>query len=160
MRAQEKATTIKSHQSFYENDSAMPYAAHWKTATCVVLSLFYFAVLAYPFGVSAQGFVLNKAIIAAVIFFAISIPAWIINIKREFFSPDQATTETEAEPANEYGAPKIGELAIKNNWLSFEEIKQILFCQEGNGLRFGEIAVKRNYLSPDQVNSLLALQAN
>jgi len=154
----QNTTTAQRHAGIHTNDSASSVTTtYWKTATCVVLSMFYFAMLAYPFGVSGEGYVLNKALIAAVIFFAISIPAWIINIKREFLSPDQEATNTE-EDSNEHACLKVGQLAMNKSWLSPEEIKQILFCQTGNGKKFGEIAVQRNYLSLAQVNSLLAMQ--
>ena len=131
------------------------YSAIRKTAICIVLSMFYFAMLAYPFGVTAEGYALHKAVIAGVIFFAISIPAWVVNLKREFFDPEAAITS----PKHMKDASRIGELAMLKKWLTLEEVKQILFCQQGcQGKRFGEIAVKRNYLTPDQVENLLAMQ--
>ena len=74
----------------------------WKTMTCILLSMFYFAMLAYPFGVSKDGYMVNQALIAGVIFFAISIPAWIINVKREFYGNKEfisAEQEFDAEKA-------------------------------------------------------------
>jgi hypothetical protein len=53
---------------------------------------------------------------------------------------------------------KIGTLAMSNGWLSFTEIKQILYCQKDNGSKFGEIAVHRKYLTPEQVVSILEIQ--
>lgn len=140
-----------------------------KTAMCIVLSMFYFAMLAYPFGVAMEGYVWQKALIAGVIFFAISIPAWIVNLKREFYD----ATATEAGTVEEMmereldvshydnlvKASKIGELARVQKWLTLEDIAQILFCQGGEcGSKFGQIAIKRNYLTKDQVETLLAMQ--
>lgn len=140
-----------------------------KTALCIVMSMFYFAMLAYPFGVAMEGYVWQKAVIAGVVFFAISIPAWIVNLKREFY--DATATEGTVEemlgneldlsaPENVLKASKIGELARMNKWLTLEEIAQIRFCQDGErGSSFGEIAVKRNYLTRQQVEALLEMQA-
>ncbi len=47
---------------------------------------------------------------------------------------------------------------MSNGWLSFTEIKQILYCQKDNGSKFGEIAVHRKYLTPEQVVSILEIQ--
>ena len=139
-----------------------------KTAMCIVMSMFYFAMLAYPFGVAMEGYVWQKAVIAGVIFFAISIPAWIVNLKREFY--DATATESTVEemleneldvtvPENITKVSKIGELARMNKWLTLEEIAQIRFCQEGErGSTFGQIAVKRNYLTKEQLDTLLAMQ--
>lgn len=139
-----------------------------KTALCIVMSMFYFAMLAYPFGVAMEGYVWQKALIAGVIFFAISIPAWIVNLKREFY--DATATEETVEmlwekeldlstPGSASKVSRIGELARLQKWLSIEDIAQILFCQGGEcGSRFGQIAIKRNYLTPQQVDSLLAMQ--
>lgn len=139
-----------------------------KTALCIVMSMFYFAMLAYPFGVAMEGYVWQKAVIAGVIFFAISIPAWIVNLKREFY--DATATESTVDemfaneldvtsPGNEALACKIGELARMNQWLNLEDIAQILFCQGGeSGSKFGQIAIKRNYLTHEQLDTLLAMQ--
>ncbi len=137
-----------------------------KTVLCIVMSTFYFAMLAYPFGVAIEGYVWQKAVIAAVIFFAISIPAWIINVKREFYGAAQTEGAVEGLLENELDlavsgrkARTIGELARMQHWLTSEEIAQISFCQEGEpGSTFGEIAIKRNYLTPQQVDDLLAMQ--
>ncbi len=53
---------------------------------------------------------------------------------------------------------RIGMLAVSNGWLSLPEIKQILYCQKGNGYKFGEIAVRRNYLTSEQVASIIEIQ--
>ncbi len=108
----------------------------WKTATCMSLSLFYFAMLAYPFGVSAEGFKMERMLIAGVIFFAISIPAWIVNIKRELFTAEEAVEATTADVAVEiaHRVTDIGQLAILNQWISPKELKQILFCQESENI--------------------------
>ncbi len=53
---------------------------------------------------------------------------------------------------------RIGMLAASNGWLSLSDIKQILYCQKGDGYKFGEIAVRRNYLTSDQVASILEIQ--
>jgi len=139
-----------------------------KTALCIVMSMFYFAMLAYPFGVAMEGYVWQKAVIAGVIFFAISIPAWIVNLKREFYdaSATEGTVEEMLENELDVTAPenimkvgKIGELARMNKWLTLEDIAQILFCQGGEcGSKFGQIAVKRNYLTKEQLDTLLAMQ--
>ena len=132
----------------------------WKTATCIGLSLFYFALLAYPFGVTAEGFMVERMLIAGVVFFAISIPAWIVNLKREFFTPEEETKEVEeAAVKNVYKVTDIGQLALINNWITPKELKQILFCQECDDKKFGEVAVKRNFLTLTQVKSLLRMQS-
>lgn len=115
-----------------------------------------------------EGYVWQKAMIAGVIFFAISIPAWIVNLKREFYSATvvEETVETMMEKELNLATPgsaskvrRIGELARLQKWLTLEDIAQILFCQGGEcGSSFGQIAVKRNYLTPQQVDSLLAMQ--
>ena len=135
-------------------------SALWKTATVMGLSTFYFAMLAYPFGVTRDGYVVERALIAGVIFFAISIPAWIINLKREFFTEEPVTSKAAAAATakRRHGAPKIGQLARTNQWLSPKEIKQVLFCQDCDGKKFGEVAVKRNFLTMSQVKSLLDMQ--
>lgn len=139
-----------------------------KTAICIVMSMFYFAMLAYPFGVAMEGYVWQKAVIAGVIFFAISIPAWIVNLKREFY--DATATEGTVEemlaneidvtiPGNINKDSKIGELARMKQWLTLEDIAQIRFCQDGeSGTSFGQIALKRNYLTKDQLDTLLSMQ--
>lgn len=144
------------------------YSAEKKSALCIVLSMFYFLMLAYPLGVSVEGYVWQRVLIAIVIFFAISIPAWIINLKREFYDTPQSVgtvdemLENELDvlsPENMIKAHKIGELARMQKWLSLEDIAQILFCMGGEcGSKFGQIAIKRNYLTPEQVDTLLAMQ--
>jgi len=54
---------------------------------------------------------------------------------------------------------KIGQLAISKKWLSPNEVKQIMFCQNTDETKFGQVAVKRNFLTPTQVNALLSVQA-
>jgi hypothetical protein len=143
------------------------FSAEKKTALCIVMSMFYFAMLAYPFGVTMEGYVWQKAVIAGVIFFAISIPAWIINVKREFYDGAQVEGTVEDMLENELdlttAAPSkprtIGELARMQHWLTSDEIAQIRFCQDGEpGSTFGEVAIKRNYLTPKQVETLVAMQ--
>jgi len=140
------------------------FSAEKKTALCIVMSMFYFAMLAYPFGVAMEGYVWQKAMVAGVIFFAISIPAWIVNLKREFYSAEQtAAAEERVErdlslPENAMQAAKIGELARMQKWLSVDEVAQILYCQDAEGEnKFGQIAIKRNYLSREQVDELLTM---
>ncbi|MBA3015574.1 MAG: hypothetical protein KKD63_15590 [Proteobacteria bacterium] len=143
-------------------------SAEKKTALCIVMSMFYFAMLAYPFGVAMEGYVWQKALIAGVIFFAISIPAWIVNLKREFYDATAAEETVEmmlekeldlSTPGSASQVSRIGELARLQKWLSLEDIAQILFCQGGEcGSRFGQIAIKRNYLTPQQVDLLLSMQ--
>ncbi|MDP2060230.1 MAG: hypothetical protein Q8J97_10850, partial [Flavobacteriaceae bacterium] len=56
---------------------------------------------------------------------------------------------------------RIGELARAQRWLTLEDTAQILFCQNGEtGSKFGQVAIKRNYLTPQQVESLLAMQTS
>ena len=151
-----------------QTETTKKMSAEKKTALCIVMSMFYFAMLAYPFGVAMEGYVWQKAVIAGVIFFAISIPAWIINLKREFYdaTAEEGTVEDMLEneldltaPGNITKVSKIGEMARMNNWLTLEEIAQILFCQGGESAsKFGQIAIKRNYLTPQQVDTLLAMQ--
>ena len=136
-------------------------SALWKTASVLGLSTFYFAMLAYPFGVTKDGYVVERALIAGVIFFAISIPAWVINLKREFCTEEVAPSSATASSATvkkPEAIPKIGQLAQRNQWLSPQEIKQVLFCQDQDGRKFGEVAVKRNFLTMSQVKSLLDMQ--
>ncbi|MDP2107176.1 MAG: hypothetical protein Q8J76_14360, partial [Desulfobulbaceae bacterium] len=122
------------------NKTTQKLSAEKKTALCIVMSMFYFAMLAYPFGVSVEGYVWQKVLIAAVIFFAISIPAWIINLKREFYDVQKAEgtvgelLENEIDVnAHENTAKisRIGELARAQRWLTLEDTAQILFCQNG-----------------------------
>ncbi|MCK4837846.1 MAG: hypothetical protein KAS94_03535, partial [Desulfobulbaceae bacterium] len=123
------------------------------------LSTFYFAMLAYPFGVTGGGYVVERALVAGVIFFAISIPAWIVNVKREFFSGAEVAAKDVAvkvEPARQ--VMNIGQLAVLNKWLSPNEVKQILYCQEYDGMSFDKVAVKRNFLTMTQVKALLEMQ--
>ena len=132
-----------------------------KTATCMTLSLFYFALLAYPFGVTAEGFMPGRMLIAGVILFTISVPLWIINVKREFFTAKEEVQEAaavESAAQNTYKVTDIAQLALLNNWINPEELKQILFCQESDKKNFGEVAVKRNFLTMSQVKALLQMQ--
>ncbi len=148
-----------------QTEATRSFSPEKKTAMCIVLSMFYFAMLAYPFGVAMEGFVWQKAVIAGVIFFAISIPAWIINLKREFYdaTATEGTVENMLENEldlsaadNMLKASKIAELARMRKWLTLEDIAQISFCQDGErGSSFGEIAIKRNYLTKQQVDTLL-----
>jgi hypothetical protein len=137
----------------------------WKTASCIGLSLFYFALLAYPFGVTAGGFMVERMLIAGVILFALSIPVWIINLKREFFTPMEESTHVAEEVAESVAEKKVykvtdlGQLALINNWITPSELKQILFCQEYDKKKFGEVAVKRNFLTMSQVKALLQMQS-
>ena len=133
----------------------------WKTTTCMALSLFYFALLAYPFGVTAEGFMVGRMLIAGVILLAISVPVWIINVKREFFTAEeeiQAAAVAETVAQNTYKVTDIAQLALRNNWINPEELKQILFCQESDKKSFGEVAIKRNFLTMSQVKALVQMQ--
>ena len=142
-------------------------SAEKKTAMCIVMSMFYFAMLAYPFGVAMEGYVWQKALVAGVIFFAISIPAWIINLKREFYGAtevegageEMAAREIDLSvPVNAAKVTKIGELARMQQWLTVDEVAQILFCQDAEvGSKFEQIAVKRNYLTREQVDTLISM---
>ena len=58
----------------------------------------------------------------------------------------------------EHKLQKIGQLAMRKNWLSPDEVRQIMFCQKADVEKFGQIAVKRNFLTHTQVKSLLSLQ--
>ncbi len=143
------------------------FSAEKKTALCIVMSMFYFAMLAYPFGVAMEGYVWQKAVIAGVIFFAISIPAWIVNLKREFYSVEQVEGAAEvmhagavdlSRPENAMKPTMIGEVAKMQKWLTVDDVAQILFCQEAeDNAKFGQIAIKRNYLSREQVDELLSM---
>ena len=131
----------------------------WKIATCIALSTFYFAMLAYPFGVTGEGYVIERVLIAGAIFFAISIPAWIVNAKREFLSEAEvveSNVAVKAEPARK--TMNIGQLAVLNKWLSPNEVKQILYCQEYDGTSFDKVAIKRNFLTMTQVKALFEMQ--
>ena len=124
-----------------------------KTAACVALSTFYFAMLAYPFGVTQEGYAIERVLIAGLIFMAISIPAWIVNIKREFFTEEEVVEKKVTQKVTD-----IGQIAVLNKWLVPEEVEQILHCQEYDKKSFGEVAVKRNFLTMTQVKALLKLQ--
>jgi hypothetical protein len=129
-----------------------------KIAQCVALSTFYFAMLAYPFGVTRDGYIIERVLIAMVVFLAISIPGWIINFRKEFF----CKTELVKEKVNAVApAPKpldISQLAVMNNWLTPDEVKQVVFCQQHDGMSFDKVAVKRNFLTMLQVKSLFEMQ--
>ncbi len=139
-------------------ESKKTHSAFWKTFVCVSLSAFYIAMLAWPFGLSEHGYIATRALLAGSIMFAISIPAWIINIKREFFSAEAEVAE-KVEVTNQE-EQTIGELALSNKWLSPAEVKQVMFCQKIDGKTFGQVAVKRNFLTLTQVKSLLESQSN
>jgi hypothetical protein len=127
-----------------------------KTATCVALSTFYFAILAYPFGVTGEGYVVERVLLAGALFFAISIPAWIVNARREFFTEAVAAeVVVGAEPARMLD---IGQLAVMHKWLTPDEVKQILFCQKHDGMSFDKVAVKRNFLTMTQAKALFEMQ--
>ncbi|MDF1577268.1 MAG: hypothetical protein P1P81_02365 [Desulfobulbales bacterium] len=130
-----------------------------KTAICVALSTFYFAMLAYPFGVTGDGYVVERVLLAGALFFAISIPAWIVNARREFFTETVAADTgvvISTEPAR---APlDIAQLAVMHKWLTPDEIKQILYCQKHDGMSFDKVAVKRNFLTMTQVKALFEMQ--
>jgi hypothetical protein len=100
-------------------------------------------------------------LIAGVILFTISVPLWIINVKREFFTAKEEVQEAavaESAAQNAYKVTDIAQLALLNNWINPEELKQILFCQESDKKNFGEVAVKRNFLTMSQVKALLQMQ--
>ena len=128
-----------------------------KTIVCMSLSSFYFAMLAWPFGLTEQGYVLTRAILAGLVMFAISSPVWVINIKRELAREETAEETTVVE---EKVTQTIGQLAMENKWLSPSEVRQIIFCQKSEGGNFGQVAVKRNYLTLSQVKALMNMQAN
>jgi hypothetical protein len=130
-----------------------------KTAICVALSTFYFAMLAYPFGVTGDGYVVERVLIAGGIFFASSIPAWIVNAKREFFSEAEVGESKVAVGAEPARAPMdIGQLAVMHKWLTPDEVNQILYCQKYDGMSFDKVAVKRNFLTLTQVKALFEMQ--
>jgi [pyruvate, water dikinase]-phosphate phosphotransferase / [pyruvate, water dikinase] kinase len=58
----------------------------------------------------------------------------------------------------EHMLQKIGQLAMSKNWLSPDEVRQIMFCQNADETKFGQVAVKRNFLTHSQVESLLSIQ--
>ena len=138
------------------------FSAEKKSALCIVMSMFYFAMLAYPFGVAMEGYVWQKAVIAGVIFFAISIPAWIVNLKREFYGAEQTETAEERVdltlPENAMKASGLGELARMQKWLTVDDVAHVLFREDAESEdKFEQIAVKRNVLSHEQVDSLLVM---
>jgi hypothetical protein len=149
------------------NETIKNWSAEKKTALCIVASMFYFVMLAYPFGVAMEGYVWQKAVIAGVIFFAISVPAWIVNLKREFYSTTASEGAVKDMLENELDLVDVGstkkahtisELAQMRHWLTAEEIAQIHFCQQGeHGSSFSQIAIKRNYLTREQADMLLDL---
>ena len=81
------------------------YDVYRKTGICMVLSLFYFAMLAYPFGVSSDGYVAQRALIAGVIFFVISIPAWVVNVRKEISAASEKTAASEAVAEEDHTRP-------------------------------------------------------
>jgi len=52
----------------------------------------------------------------------------------------------------------LGQIAVLNKWPNPDEVKQILYCQEYDGMSFGKVAVKRNFLTMTQVKALLEMQ--
>ncbi len=78
-----------------------------KAIMCLGLSTVYIAALAWPFGLSEHGYVATRAILAGSIMFAISVPVWVINIKRELASAEE---KAKAE-AKEKVSQKVGHLA-------------------------------------------------
>jgi len=52
----------------------------------------------------------------------------------------------------------IGELAKDKGWLTYDNILRVLIIQEETGGKFGEIAVKENCLTKEQLASLLKEQ--
>jgi hypothetical protein len=53
---------------------------------------------------------------------------------------------------------KSGSIAVSKGWLSPDEVKEIVYCQKYEGDKFGEVAIKRNFLTTQQVDSLLEIQ--
>jgi hypothetical protein len=53
---------------------------------------------------------------------------------------------------------RTGTIAVSKGWLSPDEVKEIAYCQKYEGDKFGEIAIKRNFLSTQQVESILEIQ--
>ena len=53
---------------------------------------------------------------------------------------------------------KTGTIAVSKGWLSPDEVKEIAYCQKYEGDKFGEIAIKRNFLTTQQVDSILKIQ--
>lgn len=134
--------------------------AMWKTGTCMILSTFYFAMLAYPFGVTQEGYAIERMMVVGFLFFAISIPTWIINIRREFFTEQAVVNKKVIEAKPEKEIVDISQLAVLNKWLSPNEVKQIVYCQEFDGMSFDKVAIKRNFLTIMQVRDLFELQRN
>jgi hypothetical protein len=133
------------------------HSVFWKISVCVSLSAFYIAMLAWPFGLSEQGYVATRALLAGAVMFAFSVPAWIINIKREFFSD---TTEAKSAAVASQETLSMGQVAMQNKWLNPAEVRQIMYCQKVDGKKFGQVAVKRNFLTLSQVKSILTKQSD
>ena len=53
---------------------------------------------------------------------------------------------------------RTGEIAVSKGWLSQDEVREIAYCQKYEGYKFGEIAIKRNFLTTQQVDSILEIQ--
>lgn len=54
---------------------------------------------------------------------------------------------------------RIGELAMQKDWLTEEEVINILLYQRKYTHKFGEIAIREKYLSPVKVEKLLIEQS-
>ena len=81
-----------------------------KMVLCVSLSTIYIAMLAWPFGLSENGYVATRAILAGTIMFAVSIPVWIVNIKRELSAVE--SKERLTATASEH---RVGNVAMGTN---------------------------------------------
>lgn len=69
-------------------------------------------------------------------------------------SPDTPTTST----ALTIGAPKIGEILVREGRMTPEQVEQVLNVQRESGGRFGEIALRLKFIQPDHVQDALAEQ--
>lgn len=54
---------------------------------------------------------------------------------------------------------RIGELAMQKDWLTEDEVINILLYQRKYTQKFGEIAIREKYLSPIKVEKLLIEQS-
>jgi hypothetical protein len=53
---------------------------------------------------------------------------------------------------------KLGDLAVRHNQISPDQVSEILMDQKKNGERFGQTAIRLGFLNSDVVAELLALQ--
>ena len=113
------------------------HSAFYKAALCIGLSFFYMAMLVYPLGVTESGYMAERAFLSGALLFLVTIPVWIITIRREFFGKEAA--EGAAEESQIRYVQRVGQLAHENNRLSTAEVKQM----DHDGKRLGPVPSRK-----------------